>query len=178
MGFSIKSSDGKPLSEEALRRLIEVADGCQGQPQVWIVFKTAFPYQAVSVHSTEPPAKAAAQAASDLSYFGPLVPGAAPTGFFGLRKVTGTTFYPLARQVATVVLLDNKGKEVARLRVTPPGELPDVQNDIEALMFTPSSIDKYAIPYLSKVLGVAFAAEQRAQWLGSDAARGAAGSSR
>ena len=71
--------------------------------------------------------------------------------------------------MATVVLLDNKGKEVASLRVTPPGELPDVQNDIEALMFTPSSIDKYAIPYLSKVLGVAFAAEQRAQWLGSGA---------
>jgi hypothetical protein len=67
--------------------------------------------------------------------------------------------------VATVLLLDSKGDEVTRLRVTPPGELPDVQNDIEALMFTPSSVDKYAIPYLSKVLGVAFAAQQRAQWL-------------
>jgi len=178
MGFSINSSDGKPLSEEALRRLIEVADGCPGQPEVWIVFKTAFPYQAISVHSTEPPAQAAAQAAADLSYFGPLVPGAAPTSFFGVRKVTGTTFYPLARQVATVVLLDNTGNEIASLRVTPPGELPDVQNDIEALMFTPSSVDKYAIPYLSKVLGVAFAAEQRAQWLGNGPATGAAGSSR
>jgi hypothetical protein len=179
MGFNVNSSDGQPLSEEALRRLIEVADGCRGQPEVWIVFKTAFPYQADSVHSTEPPARAAAQAGAGLSYFGPLVPGAAaPAGFYGVRKVTGTTFYPLPRPVATVVLLDSREEQVARLNVTPPGELPDVQNDIEALMFTPSSIDKYAIPYLSKVLGVKFAAEQRAQWLGSGPATGAAGSSR
>src|SRR4051812_22926452 len=179
MGFNVTSSTGQPLSEEALRRLIEVADGCRGQSQVWIVFKTAFPYQADSVHSTEPPASAAAQAGAGLDYFGPLVPGgAAPANFYGVRKVTGTTFYPLDGPVATVLLLDNTGTQVARLTVTPPGKLPDVQNDIEALMFTPSSIDKYAIPYLSKVLGVAFAAEQRAQWLGNGPATGAAGSSR
>ena len=166
MGTNVTSSTGQPLSEQALRRLIEVADGCRGQPEVWIVFNTAFPYQADSVHTTEPPASAAAQAGPGLDYLGPLVPGGAPpASFFGLRKVTGTTFYPLARQVATVLLLDSKGEEVTRLRVTPPGQLPDVQNDIEALMFTPSSVDKYAIPYLSKVLGVAFAAQQRAQWL-------------
>jgi len=173
MGFNVTSSTGQPLSEEALRRLIEVADGCRGQSQVWIVFKTAFPYQADSVHSTEPPASAAAQAGPGLDYFGPLVPGgAAPANFFGLRKVTGTTFYPLDGPVAAVVLLDNTGTEVARLTVTPPGELPKVQSDIEALMFTPSSIDKYAIPYLSKVLGVKFAAEQRARWLGNGPAGG------
>jgi hypothetical protein len=176
MGFVITSSDGKPLPEDAVRRLVEVADGCQGQSQVWIVFKTAFPYQAVSVHSTEPPAETAAQAEPGLSYFGPVTPGAAPKSFFGVRKVTGTTFYPLPRQVATVVLLDSQSEEVARLNVTPPGSLPDVQNDIEALMFTPSSVDKYAIPYLSKVLGVKFAAEQRARWLGKTPSTDAVGS--
>lgn len=171
MGFTITSSDGTPLPEDAVRRLVEVADGCRGLAEVWIVFKTAFPYQAVSVHPTEPAAQAAVQAGTGLSYFGPITPDAAPKSFFGVRKVTGTTFYPLPREVATVVLLDSKREEMARYSVTPAGAVPDVANDIEALMFTPSSIDKYAIPYLSRVLGVKFAADQRAKWLGSSDAR-------
>jgi hypothetical protein len=165
MGFVIQSSDGTPLSQAAMRRLVEVIDGCRGQSEVWVVFKVDFPYQAVSVHLSEPPAEAAAQAGQGLSYFGPVAPEEAPKGFYGVKKVTGTTFYPLARPVATVVLLDGKKEEVARLSVTGAKGLPDVQEDVEALMFTPSSVDKYAIPYLTRVLGVEFAAQQRDRWL-------------
>lgn len=166
MGFVIESSEGEPLAQEAMRRLVEVVDACRGHPEVWIVFKVDFPYQAVSVHSTKPAAEAAAQAGSGLSYFGPVAPEGAPQNFYGVLKVGGTTFKPLARPVATVVLLDGKKEEVERLNVTRAGDLPDVQHDVEALMFTPSSVDKYAIPYLTKVLGTKFAAALRLKWLG------------
>ena len=45
------------------------------------------------------------------------------------------------------------------------GQLTDPQGELEALMFTASSVDKYAIPYLSRVLGVEYAAAQRKEWL-------------
>lgn len=166
MGFVIQSSEDEPLPQEAMRRLVEVIDGCRGLPQVWVVFKLDFPYQAVSVHTTKAAAKTAAEAGSGMSYFGPVAPEDAPQSFYGVLKVTGTTFVPLTRPVATVLLLDSKKGEVASLNVTPAGHLPDVQHDVEALMFTPSSVDKYAMPYLTKVLGVKFAAAQRAKWLG------------
>jgi hypothetical protein len=167
MGFVVTDATGNPLPEDAIRRLVEVIDAYRGQPQVFVVFKKAFPYQAVSVHTTEPPAQQAVAADASLSYFGPVVPGAASPGFYGVRKVTGTTFYPLQDAVATVVLLDAKNHEVERFRVSREGQLTDPQGELEALMFTASSVDKYAIPYLSRVLGVEYAAAQRREWLNS-----------
>jgi hypothetical protein len=46
-----------------------------------------------------------------------------------------------------------------------PGPFADPQNDIEALFFTQSSIDKYAIPYVTRVYGVDYAAERRREWI-------------
>ncbi len=111
------------------------------------------------------PAKAAAAAGPGLSYFGPVVPGAASSGFYGVRKVTGTTFHPLPRAVSTVVLLDANNEVVERFPVSREGQLTKPQEELEALMFTSSSVDKYAIPYLSRVLGAEFAAAQRRKWL-------------
>jgi hypothetical protein len=165
MGFVIDSSAGGPLSQQAMRRLVEVVDACRGEPRIFVVFKDSFPYQAVSVHKTEDAAKKAAKAESKRSYLGPVAPKDAPKGFYGLLKVPGTTFEPLKKRVATVVLLDADNAEVDRLRVTPEGELPNVQEDIEALLFTPSSVDKYAIPYLTRVFDAEFAAQQRRKWL-------------
>jgi len=165
MGFVIASSEGGPLPEEAMRRLVEVVDACRGQPQVFVVFRNAFPYQAVSVYTTEGDAQAAVETEAGLSYFGPVAPGAAPTGFYGVLKVAGTTFEPLRHPVSTVVLLDAKNREVERLPVSRDGQLTNPQVDIEALLFTASSVDKYAIPYLSRVLGAEFAAAQRRKWI-------------
>jgi hypothetical protein len=165
MGFVVTDATGNQLPEDAIRRLVEVIDAYRGQPQVFVVFKKAFPYQAVSVHTTEPPAQQAVAADASLSYFGPVVPGAASGGFYGVRKVTGTTFYPLERPVATVVLLDDADQVVGRFPVSREGQLTNPQEDLEALMFTSSSVDKYAIPYLSRVLGAEYAAARRREWL-------------
>jgi hypothetical protein len=161
MGYVVST----PLPEDAIRRLVEVADACRGQPQVFVVFRNTSPYAAVSVHTTEPPAQQAVAADATLSYFGPVVPGAASAGFYGVRKVTGTTFHPLEHPVSTVVLLDVDNHEVGRFPVSREGQLTNPQEELEALMFTSSSIDKYAIPYLSRVLGVEFAVAQRRKWL-------------
>jgi hypothetical protein len=164
MGYVVTST-GTPLPEDAVRRLVEVADACRGQSQVFVVFKNTSPYEAVSVHTTEPAAQQAVGTNAGLSYFGPVVPGDASAGFYGVRKVTGTTFHPLEHPVSTVVLLDEDNNEIERFPVCREGQLTNPQVELEALMFTSSSIDKYAIPYLSKVLGVEFAVARRREWL-------------
>ena len=165
MGFDIESHRGNLLSQQAMRRLVEVVDGYRGQAQVFVVFRDSFPYQAVSVHTTGGAAREAAKAEPGLSYLGPVAPRAAPDIFYPIRKKIGTTFEALPRTLATVVLLDADDTELARYPVNLGDRLPDPDRDIEALMFTPSSIDKYAIPYLTRVFGAEYAAAQRRKWI-------------
>lgn len=165
MGFVIDSSAGGPLPQQAMRRLVEVVDACRGQPQVFVVFRDSFPYQAVSVHTTPGAAQEAANAEPGLSYFGPVAPRAAPVTFNPIRKKVGTTFDPLPRTLSTVVLLDANDAELERFPVNFEGRLPNPDTDIEALFFTPSSVDRYAIPYLTRVFGAEYAAAQRRKWI-------------
>jgi hypothetical protein len=165
MEFVIKSSARDLLPQQAMRRLVEVVDACRGQPQVFVVFRDSFPYQAVSLHPTDPAARTAANAEPGLGYFGPVAPTAAPSGFCSIRKTTGTTFIPLPKPVTTVVLLDADDGEVARYPANLEGGLTNPQVDTEALFLTPSSVDKYAIPYVSRVYGAEYAAAQRRKWI-------------
>jgi hypothetical protein len=165
MAFVIDSSGGRPLSQQAMRRLVEVVDGYRGQPQVFVVFRDSFPYQAVSVHTTLGAARESAKAEPGRSFLGPVAPRPAPTTFYAIRKKVGTTFEALPRTLATVVLLDANDAELDRFPVNFEDRLPDPDTDIEALLFTPSSIDKYAIPYLTRVFGAEYAAAQRRKWI-------------
>ena len=159
------SSAGSPLPQQAMRRLVEAIDACRGQPQVFVVFRNSFPYEAVSVQTTEAAAQGVVNAESGLSYFGPVTPRAAPSSFTPLRKKLGTSFEPLPESVTTVALLDADGQEVERYRVDRAGGLPNFQTDIEALLLNASSIDRYAIPYLTRVFGAPYAAARRAEWI-------------
>ncbi|MEO8508333.1 MAG: hypothetical protein ABI593_11945, partial [Betaproteobacteria bacterium] len=47
MQFLIDGSEGGPLSQQAMRRLVEVVDGYRGQAEVFVVYRDSFPYQAV-----------------------------------------------------------------------------------------------------------------------------------
>jgi hypothetical protein len=64
-----------------------------------------------------------------------------------------------------VVLFDSKNEKVEEFNVNLEGQLTDPQNDIEALLFTQSSVDKYAIPYVTRVYGVEYAAKRRREWI-------------
>lgn len=163
MGYVIHSSAG-PLPEDAMRRLVEVVDGCRGvQGVVFVVFRDEYPYEAISLHDKEEDAKAGAKEAG-LSYFGPVEPSDPPE-FTAIKKTTGTTFIPLARPVSRVVVFDTNNEELEVFHFNPNGGLTNPQKDIEALFFTPSSVDKYAIPYVTRVYGVDYAAERRREWI-------------
>jgi hypothetical protein len=163
MGYVIHSSAG-PLPEDAMRRLVEVVDGCRGvQGVVFVVFRDQYPYEAISLHEKEEDAKAVAKEAG-LSYFGPVEPSDPPE-FTAIKKTTGTTFIPLARPVSRVVVFDTNNEELEVFHFNPNGGLTNPRQDIEALFFTPSSVDKYAIPYVTRVYGVDYAAARRREWI-------------
>jgi hypothetical protein len=165
MGYVIHSSAG-PLPEDAMRRLVEVVAGCRGvKGVVFVVFRDEYPYEAISLHNEEKAAKGAASKEAGLSYFGPVEPSDPPE-FIAIKKTTGTTFIPLARPVSRVVVFDTNNEELEEFHFNPNGGLTNPQKDIEALFFTPSSVDKYAIPYVTRVYGVQFAADRRREWLG------------
>ena len=75
MEFLIDGSEGGPLSQQAMRRLVEVVDGYRGQAQVFVVYRDSFPYQAVSVHTTLTAARQSAQAEPARATSGPSLPG-------------------------------------------------------------------------------------------------------
>jgi hypothetical protein len=164
MEFVIQSPGGGALPHRAMRRLVEVVDACRGQGEVFVVYRDKFPYPAISVHLTARDAQKAIAAEAGLSYFGPVTPEDAPSTFNPVLKTTGTSFKPLSRPVSRVVLLDDNDAELARFSVN-PGGLTNPQTDIEALFLTPSSVDKYAIPYVSRVYGAEYAAERRREWI-------------
>jgi hypothetical protein len=148
-----------------MRRLVEVVAGCRGvQGVVFVVFRDKYPYEAISLHDKEEDAKKAAAKGAGLSYFGPVEPSDPPE-FIAIKKTTGTTFIPLARPVSRVVVFDTNNEELEEFHFNPNGGLTNPQKDIEALFFTPSSVDKYAIPYVTRVYGVDFAAARRKEWM-------------
>jgi len=164
MGYVIHSSAG-PLPEDAMRRLVEVVAGCRGvKGVVFVVFRDEYPYEAISLHNEEKAAKAAASKEAGVSYFGPVEPSDPPE-FIAIKKTTGTSFIPLARPVSRVVVFDTNNEELEEFHFNPNGGLTNPQKDIEALFFTPSSVDKYAIPYVTRVYGVDFAAARRKEWI-------------
>jgi hypothetical protein len=166
MGFVVNSSTGDALPEDAMRRLVEVVDGCRGvEGVVFVVFRNEFPYEAISLHHHEEEAATKAASKAGLSYFGPVEPTDPPPDFVAIKKTTGTTFKPLKRAVSRVVLFDSNNEKVEEFNVNLEGQLTDPQNDIEALLFTQSSVDKYAIPYVTRVYGVEYAAKRRREWI-------------
>jgi hypothetical protein len=176
MGFVVSSSTGDALPEDAMRRLVEVVDGCRGvEGVVFVVFRNEFPYEAISLHGEEKAAKKAAASQAGLSYFGPVEPSDPPPNFVAIKKTTGTTFKPLERPISRVVVFDTNNEELAEFNVNLEGRLTDPQNDIEALFFTQSSVDKYAIPYVTRVYGVDYAAERRREWIKKEESRPSTG---
>jgi hypothetical protein len=165
MGYVIDSA-GTPLPEDALRRLVEVVDGCRGADGgVFVVFRNKYPYEAISVHDNADDAEVQSKAEAGLSFFGPVVPSDPPE-FYAIKKTAGTSFIQYDRPVYRVVLYDKQDKKVDELELNPKGGLTNPRTDVEALLFTPSSVDKYAIPYVTRVYGVDYAAKRRKEWLG------------
>ncbi len=94
-----------------------------------------------------------------------MVPRRSSTSFIWVRKTTGCGLVAVSQPVATVVLRDASGNEVAHFTVNVDGSLPNPESDIEALFLTASGIDKFMIPYLERVFGADYAAARRREWI-------------
>jgi hypothetical protein len=163
MEFVIGSSPDGSLPQEAMRAIVEAVDTWRGQTQAFAVFEDNAPYHVVSLHSTEAAAREAA--GTGRSYFGPVTPRPPASSAKTIAKKVGCAMSVVTQPVSSVVLLDAAGNEVKRYTVNLGGRPPDSQNDLEALFVTPSGIDKFAIPYLTRVYGAGYAATKRGEWI-------------
>jgi hypothetical protein len=148
-----------------MRVIVEAVDTWRGQTQAFAVFENSAPYHVVSLHPTEAAARDAAESEPGLSYFGPVSPRPAAASPKTVYKKIGCALKVVSETVSSVSLLDAGGNEVERFTVNLGDRAPDPENDIEALFLTPSGIDKFVIPYLTRVYGAGYAASKRGEWI-------------
>lgn len=165
MPFVIQSSTGDALPQEAMRSIVEAVDTWRGQAEAFVVFRDRSPYEIVSVHPTDAAARTAAGVGDGLSYFGPVAPTFRVPSFGPVLKTTGCGLLALPRPVSKVVLLNAGETEVARFTVNDGGSPPNRESDIEALFLTVSGLDKFMIPYLTRVFGAEYASARRREWV-------------
>lgn len=164
MGFVVQSSTGGSLPQEAMRSIVEAVDTWRGQAEAFVVFHDRSPYEIVSVHPTDAAARTAVQAREGLRYFGPVVPRSKARSFSPIVKPQGCGLKALPEVVSTVALR-NADKVVAEFTVNADGRTPKPESDIEAVFLTPAGIDKFMIPYLTRVFGAEYAAARRREWI-------------
>lgn len=165
MGFVINTTEGKPLPQEAMRSIVEAVDTWRGQAAAFVVFRDRPPHETVSVHPTEPAARTEANAGHGLSYFGPVAPTKKVNSFSQIVKPQGCGLTPLPHPVSRVVLRSPSNTEVAQFTVNIDASPPNPESDIEALFLTVAGIDKFMIPYLTRVFGTEYAAAKRREWI-------------
>ena len=166
MGFVVNSSTGGSLPQDAMRSIVEAVDTWRGQAEAFVVFQNKSPYEIVSVHPTEEAAQTAVSAKQGLNYFGPVAPKPRVPSFHPVPKPNGCNRpRPVKDTVSTVVLRNASDIEVARFTVNIDGSLPNPESDIEALFLTVAGLDKFMIPYLTRVFGAEYAAASRREWV-------------
>jgi hypothetical protein len=165
MAFVIQNSTGGPLSQDAMRSIVEAVDTWRGQTAAFVVFRSQSPHEIVSVHATDDAARTAATAGSGLDYFGPVAPRGQARSYVKVLKTTGCGLKAVAASVSKIVLRDAGDVEVAQYTVNDGSSLPDPDSDIEAIFLTVSGIDKFMIPYLTRVFGADYAAAKRKEWI-------------
>jgi hypothetical protein len=165
MAFLVQSSTSTLLPQEAMRSIVEAVDTWRGQAEAFVVFKDRPPHEIVSIHPTQPAAQAAANSGHGLSYFGPVAPATTVHSFNQIVKPQGCGLLALPQPVSTVVLRSPSNTEVAQFTVNIDASTPNPESDIEALFLTVAGIDKFMIPYLTRVFGTEYAAAKRREWI-------------
>jgi hypothetical protein len=148
-----------PPSAALLKRLAEAVDGHRTGARVWLVAALRPPFDVVGIFEEEGPARARARADSALGSFGPYQTDRDPglrASFFAkcihlysaMRGdyCPGTPLLALADidSVALVIRMKNGVRHI----------IP-VPTEADAMFFTLSAIDKFAIPYYARVTGLA-----------------------
>jgi hypothetical protein len=163
------------MSASLLRRLAEAVDGYRTGETLFVVAAWRFPHDVAGVFGTSRVAMEVARRKGDYGVFGPYF--APPDSgnemmLYSLRLCPGLhewdswcpdTTFALNRAVPyaniTDITITIHAKEGAPVeRVLGPHE-------VDAVFFTLSAIDKFVMPYYTRVYGVDFAAQMRATYL-------------
>lgn len=153
-------------SAALLKRLAEAVDGHRTGARVYLVADLRPPHEVRGIYETESDALARAQADSaNLGFFGPFQTERDPGAFLGwfskcvhLQSAMhqyycpGAPVLPLA-DVDSVII-------TVRMRDSTTRTIP-VPRGADAIFFTLSAVDKFAIPYYTRVAGLEEAATLR-----------------
>jgi hypothetical protein len=85
--------------------------------------------------------------------------------FSQIVKPQGCGLIVLPHPASSVVLRSPSNTEVAQFTVNLDASPPNPDSDIEAVFLTPAGIDKFMIPYLTRVFGAEYAAARRREWI-------------
>jgi hypothetical protein len=172
------ADSARPMPASLLRRLAEAVDGYRSGDALWVVAAWHFPHDVAGVFASRAQAtEAVRRRGLDYAVFGPYY--APPDSgnemmLYSVRPCPGlhepdswcpdTTFslnqaVPLANiQDITITIHAKTGPAVER--VLTPGE-------VDAVFFTLSAIDKFVMPYYTRVYGAQYAADMRAAYVRS-----------
>jgi hypothetical protein len=176
----VRTAAQEPLPATLLRRLGSAVEGYRTGRPVWVVASLQFPHDVRGVYP------ALAEAMRNATLAGPSYRSFGP--YFGTRDTT-TDGAPVeaygivcVKQWDTRCLKDSTGtyatmENVARVIITLVSRAGDVQSDtlrpdqVEAVFFTMSALDKMLIPYYTQLYGSRYAARVREEYLSNLSAR-------
>jgi hypothetical protein len=170
-------NQGIPNSASLLRRLVEAADGYRTGEPVWLVAYPNFPHKVLGAYPDHDSATAARDEHAGSEVYGPFQ--TAPDFDLDDPLLIGVwrtpwTYYGFHRSVR----LD----EVDKIRITiklkngPPIDKEFPPDEVEAFFFSMGAVDRFLIPFYSRVYGPHYAAQVRDE-IEADAGRDAAGGS-
>lgn len=165
-------------SSTLLRRLAEAVDGQRDNRAVWVVVQTQAPYDVRGLYHSQAEAAAITAMLTGYAVYGPylnapdsgmqtmmLTIDPCPGRHSASSQCSDTSLFlgPVARamplETVDSIVVTIYGQRAAPIHRTFGG------GDVDALFFTLSSIDKFAMPYYSRLYGPAVAARMRSEYV-------------
>lgn len=165
-------------SSTLLRRLAEAVDAQRDNRAVWVVVQTQAPYDVRGLYHSQTEAAAITAMLTGYAVFGPYInapdsgvhtmmltvdpcPGrhSASSQCSDTSASVGTTVQAMPVENVDSIVVTIYGQRSVPIHRTFGG------SDVDALFFTLSAIDKFAMPYYSRLYGPAVAARMRSDYV-------------
>lgn len=172
----LAGQDHVPPTSSLLRRLAEAVDAQRDNRAVWVVVQTQAPYDVRGLYHSQTEATAAATSLAGYTVFGPfanppdsglhtmmVTPDVCPYGRHGSSSQCPDDSSAVVRAMPVEdvdsVVVSIYGKR------SPPLHTRFNGNDVDAVFLTLSAIDKFAVPYYTRLYGPAVAARMRSDYV-------------
>jgi hypothetical protein len=162
-------------SATLLRRLAEAVDAQRHSRPVWVVIQRELPHDVLGVFETRDQATSAGAARAGYALLGPFItkPDSGLSAvMYGIVECPGE-HDPMSQCSDTTFSLSSVAmaqQDVDSIVITIYGRRPPIRRkyrptQVDAVFFTLSAIDKFAMPYYTRVYGPARALRMREYWL-------------